>query len=68
MSTCDCPPPDRDLCPDCRGWGYQPGTSGKDHPLCARCPGHGGQTPHDLGCRVWGPVVLAPGPVADPQQ
>ncbi|WP_042433445.1 hypothetical protein [Streptacidiphilus anmyonensis] len=59
------PWPDRDLCPDCCGWGYQPGTSGTDRPACPRCHSHGGQTPHDLGCPVWGPVVLVQGPAAD---
>jgi hypothetical protein len=53
MSICDCPAPDRDLCPDCRGWGYHPGTSGADRPLCPRCHGYGGQTPHDPECAMW---------------
>jgi hypothetical protein len=43
MDVCACPAPERDLCPDYRSWGYQPGTSGEDRPLCSACEGHGGQ-------------------------
>lgn len=35
------PAPDRD--PDCHGWGFQPGTTGDNRPVCARCRGLGGQ-------------------------
>ncbi len=52
--TCSCPAPDRDLCPDCRGWGFQAGTTGEDRTKCPRCRGLGGQEPDDLECGVWG--------------
>ena len=46
--------PDRDLCHDCHGWGFQPGTTGGNRPKCPRCRGLGGQEPHDLDCPTWG--------------
>ncbi|RAG81764.1 hypothetical protein DN069_31175 [Streptacidiphilus pinicola] len=58
--NCSCPPPDRDLCLDCRGWGYQVGTVGDDRPKCPHCHGQGGQQPHDLACGALGPVEPAP--------
>ncbi|MHA6759030.1 YrhB domain-containing protein [Streptacidiphilus sp. PAMC 29251] len=61
---CTCDPPERDLCPDCLGWGQPHVDLDLDAPIniyldaiinqtcCEACEGAGGRFPHSKYCPV----------------
>ncbi|MFD0327161.1 hypothetical protein ACFQZC_00605 [Streptacidiphilus monticola] len=52
---CSCPPPERNLCQRCAGFGLDPGKPNPGpgrEPLCPDCRGDGGMPPHDFECQA----------------